>query len=224
MPSVATVTALRSVNPKLAPQKTILKLAPPEEEYDEEEYQLTGRKMTLKQLQAEADYEESAQSIPAPPPEPKRVITNAYLMGLVRENIKAEEAKKKEKKAEKAKKAPPPPPPPAPAPAPASKPAPVVKLPPQRQFTIQELADFDEIEYNKPFIPAGYREPYRENLFGINPRGDIIDADFNYLGTWDEKTQTIIPAKISKGERNDDGSPVLIHPADWMAIRRASNE
>ena len=113
---------------------------------------------------------------------------------------------------------------PPPPPAPASKPAPVVKLPPQRQFTIQELADFDEIEYNKPFIPAGYREPYRENLFGINPRGDIIDADFNYLGTWDEKTQTIIPAKITKGERNDDGSPVLIHPADWMAIRRASNE
>lgn len=231
MSSVAVNATLRSLNPRLqtatiprpspavppAPPpktKTILRLAPPEEPYDEAEYELTGRKMTMKQLQAERDYEEAFESTPAPP---KRTITNAYIMGLIRENIKAEEAQKKEKKAKKA-------PAPAPAPAPEEEPiAPVVKLPPQRKFTIKELADFDELEYRKPFINIRTHEPYRGNTFGINPRGDVIDADFEYLGQWDVKTQTIIPAKIAK-ERGDGNERLPILPDDWLAIRKASNE
>ena len=233
--SVALTATLRSLNPRLhtatvpgpsgalppAPppkKKLILKLAPHEEPYDEEEYEFSGRKMTAKQLQAEREYEEASESIPAPAPEPKRVITNAYLMGLVRENMKAEDAKKKDTNAKKA---------PAPAPAPLpeefkdlSVPE-IIKLPPQRKFTIKELADFDEIEYKKPFINIRTGEPYRENIFGMNPRGDIVDADFEYLGKWDVKTQKIIPAKISK-ERGDGGRPLQIHPEDWIEIRNAS--
>jgi hypothetical protein len=126
------------------------------------------------------------------------------------------------------KKAPEPAPEPAPKapPAPKTPPAPtapVVKLPPQRKFTPKELADFNEIEYNKPFTNIRTGDPYRENTFGINPRGDIVDADFNYLGSWDEKTQTIIPAKISK-ERGDGNERLPILPDDWLAIRKASME
>ncbi len=124
------------------------------------------------------------------------------------------------------KKAPEPAPEPKTPPAPKAPPAPTapaLKLPPQRKFTPKELADFDEIEYDKPFTNIRTGDPYRENTFGVNPRGDVVDADFNYLGSWDEKTQTIIPAKISK-ERGDGNEPLPILPADWLAIIKASNE
>ena len=124
-----------------------------------------------------------------------------------------------------------PPPKPAPKPAPAPAPAPAVAPPKpaptpipkkdDRKYTMKELIDFDEIDYKKPFINIRTGQPYRENVFGVNPRGDVVDADFNYLGHWDKETKTIIPAKISK-ERGDGNEPLPILPPDWREIERAS--
>ena len=105
---------------------------------------------------------------------------------------------------------------PAPAPTPAA-----IPKKDDGKYTMEQLIDFKEIDYDKPFINIRTGEPYRENIFGRNPRGDVVDADFNYLGSWDKETKTIIPAKISK-ERGDGNEPLPILPADWLEITRAS--
>lgn len=115
---------------------------------------------------------------------------------------------------------------PAPAPAPAAappKPAPApIPKKDDRKYTMNELIDFEAYDYDKPFINIRTGKPYPKGTdFGINPRGDVVDADFNYLGSWDKETKTIIPAKISK-ERGDGNEPLPILPADWLEITRAS--
>ena len=174
MPSVTTITALRSVNPRLhtavvpgpsaslpppppPKKKTILKLAPPENEDEDLEYS------------DEEPWEKHSYA-----------IQEALGFGH-----------KKEKKS---------------------------ALPPPAELTIEELADFDEFEYYKPFINPYTRETYTGDFLGRNKRGDLVDADFNYMGRYDAKTKTIIPAVV-KFER---GEPVPVVPKDWIAIRNAS--
>jgi hypothetical protein len=90
------------------------------------------------------------------------------------------------------------------------------------KYTMKQLIDFEAYDYDKPFINIRTGKPYPKGSdFGINPRGDVIDSDFNYLGHWDKETKTIIPAKISK-ERGDGNEPLPILPADWLEIIRAS--
>lgn len=152
---------------------------------------------------------------------------------------------------------PPPPAPPAPPPAPSppSPPSPPpavlpqalplavkapldfeeeVKPPPvPKKYTIKELADFDVFEYSGAFVHPLTGEVYlpgEENKeYGRNVRGDVVDIDANYIGTWDAKNNKIIPAKtkIVEEKRLSSGlvhrERVVVVPDDWPAIVREMN-
>lgn len=92
--------------------------------------------------------------------------------------------------------------------------------PPPAGFTIKQLAEFDEFEYDIPFINPYTKERYTGDFLGKNKRGDLVDADFNYMGQYDAKKRRIIPAVV-KFER---GEPVPVVPKDWLEIRKASME
>jgi len=90
--------------------------------------------------------------------------------------------------------------------------------PPPAELTIKQLAEFDEFEYNIPFINPYTKERYTGDFLGKNKRGDLVDADFNYMGQYDATKRRIIPAVV-KFER---GEPVPVVPKDWLEIRKAS--
>jgi hypothetical protein len=150
--------------------------------------------------------------------------------------------------------APAPPPPPPPAPSPPSPPSPPpavlpqalplavkapldfeeeVKPPPvPKKYTIKELADFDAFEYTGGFVhplTGDITMPGEMEEFGRNIRGDVVDLDANYIGTWDAEKGKIIPAKtqVVSERRLSSGlfhrERVVVPPADWPAIVREMN-